>query len=318
MRCARRWRRAAPTSARCICLAQAERRAGDLDAAEAAARRLIAQNSRNPRGYSALAEALEERRRYQAVVDALAPAMATFRSSAESAIALSMLLPHLGFAYQQLGQHDKAIVAFEEARKICAGRSGRHRLSDSGADCGEELPGRRRAGASGARRSSRRSAACAARGAGASSDGQGRSGHRPARRSRCSGSATIREAHIALAQVYAEANRGAQAVKLLQEAQAQVPRRDLGQLRARGGAREAEEVCGGGGRVSAGAHARSGARARAELSRLHAGRTRRAPGRVGRADQARAQVPSRTTARISTAWAGPTSRAARSIWRRRI
>ena len=62
--------------------AQAERRAGDLDASEAAARRLIAQNSRNPRGYAVLAEALEERRRYQAVVDGLAPAMASFRSSA--------------------------------------------------------------------------------------------------------------------------------------------------------------------------------------------------------------------------------------------
>jgi len=63
-------------------------------------------------------EALEERRRYQAVVDALAPAMASFRSSADSGVALSTLLPHLGFAHQQLGQHDKAIAAFEEARKI--------------------------------------------------------------------------------------------------------------------------------------------------------------------------------------------------------
>ena len=29
-----------------------------------------------------------------------------------------MLLPHLGFAYQELGQYDKAIATFEEARKL--------------------------------------------------------------------------------------------------------------------------------------------------------------------------------------------------------
>ena len=46
-------------------------------AAEATARRLIALNSKSPWGYSALAEALEERRQYQAVVDALSPAMSS-------------------------------------------------------------------------------------------------------------------------------------------------------------------------------------------------------------------------------------------------
>src|SRR5262245_20215366 len=100
-------------------LSQAQRRLGDSRAAEASARRAITQNSKNPWGYYALAEALEERREYQAVVDELAPMLADLRAKpTENAFASSLLLPHLGFAYQELGQHDKAIGAFEEARKL--------------------------------------------------------------------------------------------------------------------------------------------------------------------------------------------------------
>ena len=65
-----------------------------------------------------LAEALEDQRQFQGVVDALAPAVAVFRGTADGSFALGMLLPHLGFAYQELGQFDKAIQAFEDARKL--------------------------------------------------------------------------------------------------------------------------------------------------------------------------------------------------------
>ena len=99
-------------------LSQAERRAGDASNAESAARRLIVQNGKNPRGYVALAEALEDQRRYQPIVDALAPAVTTFSGSNDNGFSVSMLLPHLGFAYQELGQFDKAISTFESARKI--------------------------------------------------------------------------------------------------------------------------------------------------------------------------------------------------------
>jgi tetratricopeptide (TPR) repeat protein len=99
-------------------LSQAERLSGDPEAAETTARRLVRQNGRSPRAYVALAEALEERQRYQAVADAQAPAVAQFRSLQDAETPLSMLLPHLGFAYQQVGQVDKAIAVFEEARKL--------------------------------------------------------------------------------------------------------------------------------------------------------------------------------------------------------
>jgi tetratricopeptide (TPR) repeat protein len=99
-------------------LSQTERRLGDAKAAEATARRVIAQNSRTPWGYYALAEALESRRDYQAVVDELAPVVASQRNQTDKTFDVGVLLPHLGFAYQELGQTDKAIAAFEEARQL--------------------------------------------------------------------------------------------------------------------------------------------------------------------------------------------------------
>jgi tetratricopeptide (TPR) repeat protein len=99
-------------------LSQAERRAGDLGAAEAAARRVIALNSKSPWGYFALAESLQERQQYQAVIDVLLPAVGEMRSRSAAEPGLSLLLPHVGFAYEQLGQHDEAIAAFDEAHRL--------------------------------------------------------------------------------------------------------------------------------------------------------------------------------------------------------
>ena len=112
---------ARPNDARSLFqLSQAQRRLGEFTAAEATARRVIALNNRSVMGYYALATALEERRQYQALVDAIEPAVVEFRAraSATPSSDLGLLLPHLGFAYQELGSFDKAIATFEEAHKL--------------------------------------------------------------------------------------------------------------------------------------------------------------------------------------------------------
>ncbi len=99
-------------------LSQAQRRLGAYDEAEAAARQVMAQSPKSPWGYYALAESLEERRKYQAVIEALAPVVAENRGKPDPSFDLSLLLPHLAFAYQETGQFDKAIASFEDARKL--------------------------------------------------------------------------------------------------------------------------------------------------------------------------------------------------------
>jgi tetratricopeptide (TPR) repeat protein len=98
-------------------LSQAERRGGDQVRAEATARRLIALN-KGPWGYFALAESLQDQQRYQAVVDVLLPAVSDMRGRQGGETGLSLLLPHVGFAYEQLGQYDAAIAAFDEAHRL--------------------------------------------------------------------------------------------------------------------------------------------------------------------------------------------------------
>ena len=99
-------------------LSQSQRRAGDPSVAEATARRLISINKTSPWGYYALAEALQDRQQYQAIVDTLGPVLGDLRSRAGDASGLALLLPHVGFAYEQLGQYDAAITAFDEAHRL--------------------------------------------------------------------------------------------------------------------------------------------------------------------------------------------------------
>jgi tetratricopeptide (TPR) repeat protein len=204
-------------------LSQAQRRLGDAKAAEASARRAVAQNAKSPWGYYALAEALEERRQYQSIVNELAPAVADFRGkTADNSFGVSLLLPHLGFAYQELGQHDKAIAAFEEA----------HKLSPKDPAVSSYLIEANIA----AKKYS--AAADLARAAVADNPDNLRLVRLHAQALRHAGKAdqgiavledAVRKhvddptAYVALAQLYSDVDRGGQAVKVLQDAQSKFP-----------------------------------------------------------------------------------------------
>lgn len=205
-----------------ILLSQAERRTGDATAAEAAARRVITQNAKNPRGYFALADALREQRRYQSIVDALAPAVASFRGATDGTFALGMLLPHLGFAYQELGQVDKAIEVFEDARKLAPNDPSmttyliRAQMAGRNYTAAAEIARAARAQhpddlrlatleSVALRRAGKNDQSVAAM-----EDYFRRKGDDP-------------EAHVAMAQAYMDANKGPQAVRVLREAQVKFP-----------------------------------------------------------------------------------------------
>ncbi|HEX3704571.1 MAG TPA: tetratricopeptide repeat protein [Vicinamibacterales bacterium] len=208
-------------------LSQAQRRLGDLPGAETSARSVIAQNGKSPWGYYALAEALEERQQYQAVVDALAPAVAQFKPgpSSDTAFEEGLLLPHLGFAYQQLGQFDKALASFEDARRLAP------RDSTIAAYLAEANIAAKRYSP----------AIDVTRAALADHPGDLRLSRIEARALRASGktgdAVAVLEgllakhqdepsAYVALAQLYSDAERGGDAVKTLQDAQKKFPSDD--------------------------------------------------------------------------------------------
>ncbi len=205
-------------------LAQAEARTGDYVAAEGAARKLIAQNTTNPRGYAVLAEALEERRLYREVVDALAPAIARFRAAAaaESSLALSMLLPHMGFAFSQLAQYDSAIEAFAEVRKLSP-----HDPAVNGYLISAQLAAKRFEEAAETARAARADRPDDMRFVRLEAQALLQSGRTEQALALVEGVATRRssdpQAQIALARLYADANRSAQAIKVLQTAQTRFP-----------------------------------------------------------------------------------------------
>jgi tetratricopeptide (TPR) repeat protein len=205
-----------------LLLAQAERRTGELDASERTARRVISQNRRNPRAYVALAETLEERHKYQDVADVLAPAVNQFRSDSEPEGPLSMLLPHLGFAYQQLGQFDKAVATLQEAHKITGGDTAvAFYLIQA------QLSAKKYSDAVALARQARVEQPDDLRLARLEAEGLrlwGKGDEAVAVLEQLTKrQAANPMAHVALAQIYQETNRGAQAVKVLQDARTRFP-----------------------------------------------------------------------------------------------
>jgi len=206
-------------------LAQVQRRLGDLTESEATARKVIAQNGRSPLGYYALALALEERRQYQAVVDALVPATSDFRAhpgSTTPASDLGLLLPHLGFAYQELGQYDKAAAAFDEAHKLVPADS-----TITAYLAQANLSAKKYAAAIDVARKARADNASDLRLARIEAQALRQSGKPDEAVSVLQQFAMKEdkpESYVALAQIYSDTKHGAEAVKVLQEAQAKFPR----------------------------------------------------------------------------------------------
>ena len=97
-------------------LARAQRALGELDASEASARRLMAISPGSTSGAHALAQVLEARREWAALIDALEPVANTSLKAREADTAL--ILTHLGFAYLEVGRSSDAIAAFERATKL--------------------------------------------------------------------------------------------------------------------------------------------------------------------------------------------------------
>ncbi len=204
-------------------LSQAERRLGDTKAAEQTARQVIAQNARSPWGYYALVETLEERREYQAVIDLLTPVAADFRArGGADGFELGLLLPHLGFAYQERGDLDKAIATFDEAHKVAPkdaaviGYLAQAYIAARRYPAALDLIRRARAERPDDQRLARLEAQALQK-----------SGKADQAISLLSESVRKHPddpmGYVALAQVYTDANRGGDAVKLLRDAQGKFP-----------------------------------------------------------------------------------------------
>ena len=204
-------------------LSQADRRFGDLPGAEAAARRVIAVQDQSPWGYFALAEALGDQRQYGRVIEALTPAVAKFHGlPGDHSAELRMLLPHLGFAHQELAQYDQALAIFDEAHRL----SPKDPLVTSyliDANISAKKYGAAVKLAGEARADNPNDLTLARLEAQALRlDGKPDQGV-AVLEAALKNHAGEPAAYVALAQIYQDASRGPQAVKLLQDAQAKFP-----------------------------------------------------------------------------------------------
>jgi tetratricopeptide (TPR) repeat protein len=102
-------------------LSDVERQSGEYDEAESAARRLIALEPKGIRGAYALAQVYEARREHRKVIETLEPAVRTADAGGSGSRPLAPLHLRIGMAYQELGEFDAAIQAFERAKAAGGG-----------------------------------------------------------------------------------------------------------------------------------------------------------------------------------------------------
>jgi tetratricopeptide (TPR) repeat protein len=98
-------------------LSQVDRRAGDVEAAEAAARRILAIDASDPRGPIALAEAQTARGDDQGAVATLEPHVTAPTGDEISSGVYARMAADLAAALQQSGQNARAVQMLEQARK---------------------------------------------------------------------------------------------------------------------------------------------------------------------------------------------------------
>lgn len=98
----------------------AERRLRDFAAAEATARQVIELDPTGWTGPFALAQVFEDRYEYSRVVEVLTPVVERLESNAESRRDALTLLSHLGYAQLQTGRGADAVQTFEKARALSA------------------------------------------------------------------------------------------------------------------------------------------------------------------------------------------------------
>ena len=111
--------KATPADTRVLYLmSMAERTDGDLEAAEATARRIVAIDPGSVTGLRALVSVLFERHDYQQVVEAVTPLLKDPSRAKGRELEGAAVLVQLGIAQQQLARWDDAIAAYTTAKTL--------------------------------------------------------------------------------------------------------------------------------------------------------------------------------------------------------
>ena len=184
-RAGRSARRRTPNDTRVLyLLSTAERTDGDLTAAEATARRILAIDPTSVTGLRALVAVLFDRFDYKQVADVVAPLVKDPSRAKGREFEGAAVLVQLGIAQQQLGAVGRGDRRLRRGEDADAARSRDRRVSGAGPPHGAPLRSRRGAGARGARARSGSAAHGAPARAGAVEGRQGRRGQQAARRRR--------------------------------------------------------------------------------------------------------------------------------------